>query len=196
MVCSLTGVERTYYRVLGVTPGATAEEVRLAYRGLVRRLHPDHQPELTAAARSLAERRMREINEAWAVLGESDRRARYDEELHRAADSRGARRSPDPGTASTPPRHPTDRSQAARAEPPDSVDDLDDLDDIDLLRPLSRGEAFLLQRGPWIAAVLIALALLVGTAYARSSRPAPTRTPSSLQSGLDCVDTPAEPCGP
>lgn len=139
---------------------------------------------------------MREINEAWAVLGESARRARYDEELHHAADSRGAKRAPDPGTASS--ARPTTSGQrsASHDASPGPVDDLDDLEDIDLLRPVSRGEAFLLQRGPWIAAVLIALALLVGTAYAGSARPAPTRTPSSLQSGIDCVDTPAEPCGP
>ncbi len=142
---------------------------------------------------------MREINEAWAVLGESARRTRYDEELHRAADSRGAKRATDPGRASTSSRTTPGQRAAAREDPSGTVDDpddADDLEDIDLLRPVSRGEAFLLQRGPWIAAVLIALVLLVGTAYAGSVRPAPTRTPTSLQSGIDCVDTPAEPCGP
>lgn len=183
-VCSLTAVERSYYRVLGVRPGASPEEVRLAYRGLVRRLHPDHQADLSVAARSLAERRMREINEAWAVLGASDRRARYDDDLHRAA-----------RVASPAPAAPS-QDHLETEVGFDGLEDVDDLEDVDILRPLSRGEAFLLQRGPWIAAVLIALALLIGTAYAGNARPRPAQTPSSLQSGIECVDTPAEPCGP
>jgi len=192
-VCSLTTVERTYYRVLGVRPGATADEVRGAYRGLVRRLHPDHQPELTAPARSLAERRMREINEAWSVLGDDGQRTRYDESLRRAAEGSATQRRDSAATK------PTGGRAEEGDEPPGSGEPFgadDDLEDIDLLRPLSRGEAFLLQRGPWIAAVLIALALLIGTAYAGSGRMAPTTTPSNLQSGIECVDTPAEPCGP
>lgn len=136
---------------------------------------------------------MREINEAWKVLGEPDRRARYDDDLHRRA-----RAAANPAGASRA------AGGATRVGDPDADDDFDahrddsddDLEDIDLLRPLSRGEAFLLQRGPWIAAVLIALALLVGTAYAGGARNRPAQTPSSLQSGIECVDTPAEPCGP
>jgi len=64
------------YDVLGVRPGASTEEIHRAYVRLARRHHPD----LAAPGeRDAAEVRMREINEAWAVLGSPERRARLDD---------------------------------------------------------------------------------------------------------------------
>ncbi len=62
-----------YYAVLGVTPDADEAVIRAARRALIRKFHPDHagdQPE--AADRTLA------INQAWAVLGDPNRRIAYD----------------------------------------------------------------------------------------------------------------------
>jgi curved DNA-binding protein CbpA len=71
----------THYEVLGVAPDASAAEVRRAYVTLARTHHPDFHVTATASAREEAERRMRQINEAWLVLGDADSRARYDQEL-------------------------------------------------------------------------------------------------------------------
>jgi curved DNA-binding protein CbpA len=83
------------YAVLGVGRGAPAEEVRRAYLALARRHHPDAHAEGGAAARAAAERRMQEVNAAWAVLGDPVRRAAFD----RGERDRGGRRAagPDPG---------------------------------------------------------------------------------------------------
>lgn len=70
----------TYYEVLGVGPGATGEEVRRAYRERARIHHPD-----SAGGGDPAGRTMQDLNEAWRVLGDPDRRADYDRRLARAA---------------------------------------------------------------------------------------------------------------
>lgn len=74
---------RTHYDALGVARHATHDEIRAAHRRLARMLHPDHlaQVRLDPADRIRAERRIREINEAWHVLGDRQRRSRYDRTL-------------------------------------------------------------------------------------------------------------------
>ncbi len=61
-----------YYARLGIARQATADDVKRAYRGQARRFHPDisKEPE--------AEQRMREVNEAYVVLSDPDKRAAYD----------------------------------------------------------------------------------------------------------------------
>jgi hypothetical protein len=71
----------TLYEVLGVRPGASADEIRRVYVHLARRNHPDFHRDDTPDTRRAAERRMQRINEAWHVLGDRDRRAAYDLEL-------------------------------------------------------------------------------------------------------------------
>jgi curved DNA-binding protein len=66
---------RDYYEVLGVPRTATADDIKQAYRKLARKHHPDLQP---AAERSRAAERFKEINEAYEVLSDADKRARYD----------------------------------------------------------------------------------------------------------------------
>ncbi len=70
---------RTWYERLGVATDATPDEVHRAYRRLARRTHPD-APGGDAA-------RMAELNEAWRVLSDPVRRARYDAELRARASS-------------------------------------------------------------------------------------------------------------
>ena len=74
-------VARTLYDVLGVPPTADAEELRRAYLSRARESHPDRYVDAPPADRGDAERRMRDVNEAWRVLGNPRRRRRYDLEL-------------------------------------------------------------------------------------------------------------------
>jgi curved DNA-binding protein len=66
---------RDYYEVLGVPRSATAEDIKRVYRQLARKHHPDLKP---AAERARASERFKEINEAYEVLSDPDKRARYD----------------------------------------------------------------------------------------------------------------------
>lgn len=63
---------RDYYAVLGVARDASAEEIKRAWRKLARKYHPDVSKEPDA------EKRMKEINEAFEVLGDPEKRAAYD----------------------------------------------------------------------------------------------------------------------
>ena len=64
---------KDYYDVLGVPRTATAADIKAAYRKMARRWHPDVNPGDTAA-----EKRFKEVNEAHDVLGDSDKRRKYD----------------------------------------------------------------------------------------------------------------------
>ena len=69
------------YKVLGLTPDATDEQVKLAYRRLAKKYHPDMNP-----GDKEAEAKFKEANEAYAVLSDSDKRAKYDQFGHAAFD--------------------------------------------------------------------------------------------------------------
>jgi len=64
---------RDYYEVLGVDRDAGEDEIRKAFRKLARKHHPD-----VAADKAAAEEKFKEINEAYEVLGNSEKRAKYD----------------------------------------------------------------------------------------------------------------------
>ncbi len=68
-----------YYDELGVAQSASAEEIRRAYKTLVRLLHPDQQQDETL--RRAAERQLQRIHSIVDVLTDDERRRQYDEEL-------------------------------------------------------------------------------------------------------------------
>ena len=66
--------QKDYYEVLGVPRTASDEEIKKAYKKLVKKYHPDLNPDSKTA-----EEKMKEVNQAYDVLSDPDKRARYDQ---------------------------------------------------------------------------------------------------------------------
>ena len=102
---SLRGDDRKdYYTVLGLAPTASNDEIRDSYRRLAKQFHPD-----VASLEREPTERFRDINEAYAILGNPGRRKDYD--LDRAADETSGRRFEE-----------SERSSSPKASPSESVE--------------------------------------------------------------------------
>ncbi len=73
--------KRDYYEVLGVSKSASADEIKKAFRKIAKANHPDLNPGDTAA-----EARFKEANEAYEVLSDDNKRAKYDQFGHAGVD--------------------------------------------------------------------------------------------------------------
>src|SRR3954468_16742600 len=75
------------YETLGVAPGASQDDIRKAYRKAAKETHPDLNP-----GKPAAEQRFKEINAAYDIVGDADKRKRYDAG---EIDETGAERAPE-----------------------------------------------------------------------------------------------------
>ena len=65
--------KRDYYEVLGLSKGASADEIKKAYRQLAKKYHPDLNPD-----NKEAEAKFKEVNEAYEILSDPTKKEKYD----------------------------------------------------------------------------------------------------------------------
>ena len=101
-------LQRNYYEVLGLPPGATTDEIKKKYRELARKFHPD-----VVQDKVLGQRVFTQINQAYSVLGNPERRAQYNSTLQAGGSSNGTAAN---GTAAN--AAPKSGGSPAQAAPP------------------------------------------------------------------------------
>ena len=87
---------RNYYEILGVTRESTAEEIKKSFRQLARKYHPDVNP-----GNNTAEESFKDINEAYDVLSDENKRAEYDQLIFGKAKRKVPLTAPRNGNAAT-----------------------------------------------------------------------------------------------
>lgn len=86
-----SATKRDYYEVLGLSKGASEQEIKKAFRKLARKFHPDVNP-----GDKTAEQKFKELNEAYEILSDAKKRQQYDQYGHAAFDQ-GFGAGPGPG---------------------------------------------------------------------------------------------------
>lgn len=71
--------KRDYYEVLGLQKGASVDEIKAAYRKSALKWHPDRWVSGTDAEKKTAEEKFKEASEAYSVLSDPDKKAKYDQ---------------------------------------------------------------------------------------------------------------------
>ena len=76
--------KRDYYEVLGLQKGASEDEIKKAFRKMAMKYHPDKNP-----GNKEAEEKFKEVNEAYSVLSDPDKKSKYDRFGHAGVDPNG-----------------------------------------------------------------------------------------------------------
>ena len=76
--------KQDYYETLGIGKGASQDEIKKAYRQMAKKYHPDMNP-----GDQEAEKKFKEVNEAYAVLSDEEKKAKYDQFGHAAFEQGG-----------------------------------------------------------------------------------------------------------
>ncbi len=105
--------QRNHYEVLGVSPTANTDQIKTKYREMARMFHPD-----VAKDKALAQKMFTQINQAYRVLADPERRARYDSDLRAAVVQRPVTVPQSPPSQSTVRQAPTAPAPAAPAGRP------------------------------------------------------------------------------
>lgn len=82
--------KRDYYEVLGVDKNASENDIKKAYRKAAMKYHPDKFANATDAEKKDAEEKFKEINEAYQVLSDNEKKQQYDQFGHAAFEQGGA----------------------------------------------------------------------------------------------------------
>lgn len=114
--------ERDYYEVLGVPRTASADEIKKAYRKLAKQYHPDRNP-----GDKTAETRFREVQAAYDVLGEAEKRKRYDQWGHAGVGAGAGEGGPGAGGWRAGPSGDRVYTWRSGGGPDIPIEDLDDL---------------------------------------------------------------------
>ena len=123
--------DETYYSILEVSEVATAAEIKSAYIRVIRDVHPDRLANAPAYWQRQAEEKAKEVNEAYAVLSDREKRRLYDAQLAsyrgtqgtNSGPSSGYQSSPNTAQQQTPPKspRPAQSQQQAQQQPPQAA---------------------------------------------------------------------------
>lgn len=145
---------RDYYRLLGVRPDATQDEIKDAWNFSVKAFHPDKFAGSSKRQQDIAHERTKAINEAYSVLSDSIKRANYDREYQRETRTQSAAASHSP-----PPPPPPDTANASASSPHPTQPPPSTASRTSSNGPISQNTTFLLFLWLVVSAMLVSAAI-------------------------------------